>query len=79
MKRIREACLQQTIQFLPKEGLGQAAAAQAVKEERDTYFARLDRAHTKYKIIEEQPQSDGSIILKIKRQYNEHSCGAYMD
>lgn len=80
MKRIKFACLEQTIHFQLKEDIaGHTMAAAAVKEELVQYKTQLDRKHVKYKIIEENVQSDDSIILKIKRQYNEYDCGNYLD
>ena len=52
---------------------------QGVKEEYEHYKRQLDRKHTKYKIVEESIQPDGSIIIKVKKQYNDHDCGDYLD
>ena len=79
MKRIKEACLLQTIHFQLKEDLGHDAAVQAVREELAHYKAQLDRSRTQYKITDEEVQPDSSILIHIKKQYNHHSCGAYMD
>ena len=79
MKRIKEACLLQTVHFQLKEDLGHDAAVQAVREELARYKAQLDRSRTQYKITDEEVQPDGSILIHIKKQYNNHSCGAYMD
>ena len=32
----------------------------------------------KYKILAEETQPDGSVIVKIKRQYNNYDCGDYL-
>lgn len=79
MKRIKEACLLQTIHFQLKEDLGHAAAVQAVRAEYQHYKAQLDRSRTQYKITDEEMQPDGSILIHIKKQYNNHRCGSYMD
>lgn len=78
MKRIRAACLQQTVHFLLKEDMPHDAAVAAVKGEIAQYKAQLDRSNTKYQIVEEIPQPDGSVIIKIKKQYNHHDCGDYI-
>lgn len=78
MKRIKAACLEQTIHFLLKEDIGHAAAVKAIKEEVENYKSKLERGHTKYKIIDETIQPDESIIMKIKKQYNNHDCGDYI-
>lgn len=79
MKRIKEACLLQTIHFQLKEDLEHDAAVQAVRAEVEHYKTQLDRSRTRHQITEEAEQPDGSILIHIKKQYNNHSCGAYMD
>lgn len=78
MKRIKSACIHQTIHFQLKEDLGHAVAAHAVKGELEHYKAQLERSHTKYRIVEETVLPDDSIIVKIKKQYMDHDCGDYL-
>ena len=75
MKRVKAACLCQTLHFLLKEDLGHDYAAKLVQH----YKEGLDRSGTKYKIIEETVQPDDSSIIKIKKQYNNSSVGEYLD
>lgn len=79
MKRIQAACLLQTIHFQLKEDLGHAAAVHAVKEEVEHYKQQLARNHTKFQIVDETEQPDGSILMHIKKQYNAHKCDEYMN
>ena len=79
MKRIKAACLEQTLHFILKEELGHDYAARAVKEEVEHYKALLERNKVKHKIVEETVQPDDSIIIKVKKQYNNCDCGDYMD
>lgn len=79
MKRVKAACLCQTLHFLLKEDLGHDYAAKLVKQEVQHYKEGLDRSGTKYKIIEETVQPDDSIIIKIKKQYSNSSVGEYLD
>ncbi|SMC81834.1 hypothetical protein [Papillibacter cinnamivorans] len=80
MKRIKYACLEQTIHFQLKEDLvGHEEAAAAVREELEQFKQKLDRKRIQYKIIEETVQPDDSILLKLKRQFNDYSCGEYME
>lgn len=79
MKRIKAACLLQTVHFQLKEDLGHAAAVRAVTEEVEHYKAQLERSRIKYQIVDEAKQPDGSVIIHIKKQYNNHSCDEYMD
>ena len=76
MKRIKEACLLQTIHFQLKEDLPHGDAVQAVRAEVAHYKAQMDRNHTQYKITREEEQSDGSILIHIRKQYNNHTCGS---
>lgn len=78
MKRIQSACLEQTIHFQLKDELGAAAAAASIREEVAHYKQQLERTRTQYRILEETAQPDGSVILKIKKQYNGYSLGDYL-
>lgn len=78
MKRIKSACLLQTIHFQLKDDLGHDAAVRTVRQEYEHYKAQLQRNRTKYQIDEEAAQADGSIIVKIRKQYNYHDCGEYI-
>lgn len=77
MKRIKAACLEQTIHFMLREGSWGDIAKREVKQEAEKYKSQLERSKTKYKIVDETEQEDGSIILKIKKQYNNHAVGDY--
>ncbi|WP_028515962.1 hypothetical protein [Ruminococcus flavefaciens] len=79
MKRIKEACICQTLHFMLKEDAPRDYAARLVKEEIEKYKESLEKTGTKYRIIEETPQSDGSVIIKIKKQYNASPVGSYLD
>ncbi len=79
MKRIKEACICQTLHFMLKEDVDHDYAVRVVQEEITRYKASLERTRTKYKILEETEQSDGSVIIKIKKQYNSSPVGSYLD
>lgn len=79
MKRIKEACLEQTIHFQLKEGISSALAKRQVRQEYESYKALMDRRGTRYRIMEEAEQPDGSLIIKIKKQHNTQPVGAYLD
>jgi hypothetical protein len=78
MKRIQAACLNQTIHFQLKEDAPHEVAVNTVKAEFEDYKKKLGLSHTAHKIVTEQPQSDGSIIVKIKRQINQYDVGDYL-
>ena len=43
------------------------------------YKKNLERNHTRYKIVEETAQPDGSILVKVIKQYNTSPVGDYLD
>ena len=78
MKRIKAACLFQTLHFELKDNPEHDAAVAAVREEVSHYKMRLDSRGVIYKIDEETVQPDGSIILRIRKQYNMSPVGEYL-
>jgi len=66
MKRIISACLEQTVRF-------------ETAEEFTAFSSSMTRKDIKYKILESNSQPDGSIIAKLKRQYNHYDTGNYME
>ena len=79
MKRVKASCICQTLHFMLKEDVGHDYAVDLVKHEVEQYKKGLERHHTQYKIIEETEQSDGSIMIKIIKQYNASPVGNYLD
>ena len=78
MKRIKAACIVQTLHFMLKEDLGREYAKKMVQEEIKRYKAGLDKSRTQYKILSETEQEDGSIVMEIKKQYNTSPVGEYL-
>ena len=79
MKRIKAACLLQTICFQPKEGYPTEFNRQQVRKEYEAYKSLMDRRGTKYVILTENTQPDGSIIVELKKQNNQQAVGNYLD
>ena len=79
MKRVKSACICQTLHFMLKDDLGHDNAVRLVQEEVGKYKASLDRNGTKYKIVSEEIQPDGSVMIKIIKQYNTCPVGNYLD
>ena len=46
-----------------------------IVQEYDKYKAQLDKSGTKYKILSEKTNEDGSIVVEIKKQYNTSPVG----
>ena len=79
MKRVKAACLLQTLHFQLKEDLEHEQAVETVHNELAHYKAQLERNRTAYKIDEETVQPDGSIVIKIRKQYNAVAVGDYLN
>lgn len=78
MKRVESACICQTLHFLLKEDVGTDYAKKLVKEEVEKYKSDLNHKRTEYKIESEETQPDGSVIIKIIKQYNYSPVGDYL-
>lgn len=78
MKRVKAACICQTLHFQLKEDIPHDVAVRLVRQEVEQYKKGLERNHTQYRIEEESEQSDGSIIVKIIKQYNFSPVGDYL-
>ena len=79
MKRVKAACICQALHFQLKEDMEHNSAVKLVREEVAHYKATLDRNQTKYRILEEIHQEDGSIIVKVIKQYNVCPVGDYLN
>ncbi len=79
MKRVKAACITQTLHFLLKEDVSRDYAVKLVNEEVKKYKEQFDKTKTQYKILSEETQADGSIIIEIKKQYNTSPVGNYLD
>jgi len=62
-----------------KEDVGHDYAVKLVNEEVEHYKKNLERNHTQYKILDQTSQTDGSIILKVIKQYNTSPVGDYLN
>ncbi len=73
MKRLKAACIFQTLVFSQKSDFGYSRerAAKINREELEHYKATLDRTKTKYQITETAETEDGSIIVHVRKQYND--------
>ena len=73
MKRVKAACIFQTLVFSQKEDCGMTREQQlaANREELRRYRTTMDRQKTRYRITEETEQSDGSVLVRVRKQYND--------
>lgn len=78
MKRIEQACLLQTLHFQLKEDMKHCLAVKAMEDEIRHYKLTLKQRGTHYQIADEVKQPDGSVIMHIKKQYNNYAYSEYM-
>ena len=73
MKRVKAACILQTLIFQQKEDCGftREQILRANRHEISRYKDTLERTHTRYQILSEQEQENGSIIVHVRKQYND--------
>ncbi len=79
MKRIKAACICQTLHFTAKDDINHDIALKHIQRDVEHYKKTLERNHVQYKITEETTQDDGSVIIKIIKQYNQSPVGEYLD
>lgn len=78
MKRVKAACIRQILHFMLKEDLGRDYAEKMVQEEVARYKKQLERSRTQYRIVSEEKQADGSVIIEIIKQYNTSPVGDFL-
>ena len=78
MKRVKAACICQTLHFMLKEDVGHDFAVKQVNDEVETYKKSLEKNGIRHKIVEETVQPDGSVIIRIIKQYNQCPVGEYL-
>lgn len=73
LKRVKAACILQTLIFAQKDDCGLSKEQQLAinYEEIERYTSMMDKNHTRYQITEKTEQHDGSVLIRIKKQYND--------
>ncbi len=73
MKRVRAACILQTLVFAqkPEMGFSKESALKINQDELKRYKAGLERSRSRYQIMDTAEQDDGSIIVHVRKQYND--------
>lgn len=82
MRRVKSACIFKTLVFSQKPdcGLSRDEQLKCNRDEVESYKTKMTLKHIRYRITEEVEQPDGSIVLKLRRQYNETvGPGEYLD
>lgn len=73
LKRVKSACIFQTLVFSqkPELGLSKESALKANLDEIEHYKATLERAKTRYQIVDTVEENDGSVLIRVRKQYND--------
>ena len=73
MKRVKAACIDQTLVFSqkPEAGCTREQALRLNRAEVEHYRQTLERTRTRYRITGEEEEADGSVILHVRKQYND--------
>ena len=73
MKRVKAACILQTLVFAQKEdcGLSRNSILETNRREFEHYKQTLARTHTRYQIVRCDEQADGSLMVHVRKQYND--------
>ena len=73
MKRVKSACILQTLVFAQKEdcGLSRNSILESNRREFEHYKQTLERSRTRYQIVSCDEQKDGSLIVRVRKQYND--------
>lgn len=79
MKRIQAACLIQTIGFFPKTEYPTDFEKELVQKEYENYKSLMNNRGTQYKILKEEVQPNGAILVELKKQNNSQPVGKYLD
>ena len=79
MKRIKAACITQTLCFSNHVGETTEYAKKMIEQECEKYKNQLEKSGTKYRILSETKNEDGSIVIEIKKQYNTSPVGEYLN
>lgn len=78
MKRVQSACICQTLHFFQKDEVTKSIQERMANEELEKYKLSLERSRTQFRILEETKQDDGSLVIKIIKQYNNSPVGNYL-
>lgn len=76
MKRIKSACLLQTVSFILDPNVSREIALRKVKDEVTSYKAK---AGTTLQILKETVNEDGSVDIEIRKKVSSYSIGNYFD
>ena len=78
MKRVKSACLYQTLQFSPKDPMSYDETLQAMTQEVEHYEHSLKKTRRKYTILRRETLKEGSIVIEVKKEVSGYDAGSYL-
>lgn len=79
MKRVKYACLSQTIYFTLSDKLPHQEAVKQALEERSRCLEEMERKGVQYRADKQYQMEDGTPVLEVRKQYNNYLTGQYLD
>lgn len=72
---MKAACILQTLIFTQKDDCGLTIEQQCElnHNEIERYKAAMERSRIRYQIAEETEQNDGSVVVRVRKQYNDRA------
>ena len=77
MKRVKSACLYQTLSFLLDPNVSKEEALKKVAYEIANYKANVDGSNIQ--ILNETENPDGSVEIQVRKKVSGYSIGNYFD
>lgn len=73
MKRVKAACILQTLVFSQKPdcGMSREQMLSINRMEVKRYIQSLERTRTRYQIVSQEETQDGAVIVRVRKQYND--------
>ena len=73
MKRVKSGCILQTLVFSQTDVTchSRESILKLNRDEFERYKQYLQRSRTRYQILDEAEQQDGSLIVHVRKQYND--------
>ena len=73
MNRVKAACILQTLVFMQKEdcGLSKNSIIETNQREFEHYKQTMENTRTRYQIISQEEREDGSLVVRVRKQYND--------
>ena len=78
MKRVKAACICQVLHFMLKDGLEPSVAVPMAQREAESYKQELKQKNIRHRIVSEEIQPDGSVVMEIIKQYSTNDTGKYL-